>query len=229
MTSRVSILIGQTRCPREQEGWKSRTLQLARQYESQVKKAATKQAMTKHAMAGSISAEQAVSFLLACAFPDRIARKRHSGGYQLANGRSATLPRGNQFTHDQWLAVAEVSGLSRSQGDVIRSGAVLDPELLEGPLQPLVQTKEVIEWSKKENRFVAEHRPVRGRYGVPHGHAVQDQCPWAGQLPDEHWVAAAGFSGLRGLGQLCPGQRVRQFTSLRGPARHQGASVQPTR
>jgi ATP-dependent helicase HrpB len=162
MTSRVSILIGQTRCPREQEGWKSRTLQLARQYESQVKKAATKQAMTKQAMAASVSAEQAVSFLLACAFPDRIARKRHSGGYQLANGRSATLPRGNQFTHDQWLAVAEVSGLSRSQGDVIRSGAVLDPELLEGPLQPLVQTKEVIEWSKKENRFVAEHRRVVG-------------------------------------------------------------------
>ena len=158
MTSRVSILIGQTRCPREQEGWKSRTLQLARQFEHQVRSA-----MSMPAIAGNVTSEQTVSFLLACAFPDRIARKRHSGGYQLANGRSATLPGGRHLPNNsQWLAVAEVNGLSRSQGDVIRSAAVLDSELLEGPLQSMVQTKEIVEWNKKENRFVAEQRRVVG-------------------------------------------------------------------
>lgn len=115
------------------------------------------------AIAGNVTSEQTVSFLLACAFPDRIARKRHSGGYQLANGRSATLPGGRHLPNNsQWLAVAEVNGLSRSQGDVIRSAAVLDSELLEGPLQSMVQTKEIVEWNKKENRFVAEQRRVVG-------------------------------------------------------------------
>ncbi len=158
MTSRLSILTEQVRCPREREGWKSRALQLARQFEHQIRNA-----VSMPAVAGNVTSEQAVSFLLACAFPDRIARKRHSGGYQLANGRSATLPGGRHLpTDSQWLAVAEVNGLSRSQGDVIRSAAVLDTQLLEGPLQSMVQTKEIVEWNKKENRFVAEQRRVVG-------------------------------------------------------------------
>lgn len=171
MVTRVNVLNGQLRCPGNREGWKRRTLQLARQFETQVKAKLGKTELGDRKSADGdhssrksdirldiIAPEQAVSFLLACAFPDRIARKRHSGAYQLANGRSASLPRGAQFSRGDWLAVGEVSGLSKSQGDTIRSAASLAPDLFEGPLQSLVHGSEIVEWNKKENRFVAERR-----------------------------------------------------------------------
>ena len=58
--------------------------------------------------------DQLAGFLLACAYPDRIARRRHSGGFQLANGRSAAFVDTHTLGQQQWLAVAEVGGRRRA-------------------------------------------------------------------------------------------------------------------
>jgi len=153
MMLRVNVLSNEISCPRGREGWKHRTLQLARQFETQLD-----ELQIDNPKSEKFTRAQSVAFLLACAFPDRIARKRHSGTYQLANGRSASLASGVHLGRDPWLAVAEVSGSTSSKGDIIRSAVPLTSHLFEGPLQSVVHTGEVVEWDKKENRFVAEVR-----------------------------------------------------------------------
>ena len=67
-----------------------------------------------------IQTQQVAGYLLAFAYPDRIARQRHSGGYQLSNGRSASFTGHHALGNNQWLAVAEVSSIVGGKGDTIR-------------------------------------------------------------------------------------------------------------
>ena len=155
---RLDILTGETQCPREQQGWLRRTRQLARQFEEQLRKSGNKERKSTH----SISFDQVPGYLLACAYPDRIARRRHSGGYQLANGRSANLVGEHHLGNNRWLAVAEVSGIAGGKGDSIRSAAVLDEGLFSTALGDLVRLETIAEWDKKTNRFVAEEQQKIG-------------------------------------------------------------------
>lgn len=157
MMLRLTVLNDEIACPRGREGWKLRTQKLAKQFEAQLERQAVIDSESL-----SLTPVEAVAYLLACAFPDRIARKRHSAGYQLANGRSASLAKGSLAGKDQWLAVAEVSGLSKSNGDIIRSAAPLKQSLFDGPLSSVVVKQEIVEWDKKANRFVAETRNTIG-------------------------------------------------------------------
>jgi ATP-dependent helicase HrpB len=151
---RLDILTGTTPCPREQQGWLRRTQQLARQFEEQLRKADRKERKQTH----SIEFDQVPGYLLACAYPDRIARRRHSGGYQLANGRSANLAGDHHLGNNRWLAVAEVSGIAGGKGDSIRSAAPLDEELFATSLNESVRLETIAAWDKKTNRFVAEEQ-----------------------------------------------------------------------
>ena len=155
---RLDILTGEIQCPREQQGWLRRTRQLARQFEEQLGKSGNKDQKPTTAP----GFDQMPGYLLACAYPDRIARQRHSGGYQLANGRSANLVGEHHLGNNRWLAVAEVSGIAGGKGDSIRSAAVLDEGLFTNALADLVRLKTIAEWDKKTNRFVAEEQQKIG-------------------------------------------------------------------
>jgi ATP-dependent helicase HrpB len=155
---RLDILTGETHCPREQQGWLRRTQQLARQFEEQLSKLNYKERKPAH----SPGFDQVPGYLLACAYPDRIARRRHSGGYQLANGRSANLVGEHHLGNNRWLAVAEVSGIAGGKGDSIRSAAALDENLFSTLLSDLVGMETIAEWDKKTNRFVAEEQQKIG-------------------------------------------------------------------
>ena len=155
---RLDLLTGETPCPREQQGWLHRTRQLARQFEEQVDKSGYKKREPGH----SPGFDQAPGYLLACAYPDRIARRRHSGGYQLANGRSANLVSEHHLGNKRWLAVAEVSSVAGGKGDLIRSAAALDVDLFSTLLSDLVSLQTIAEWDKKANRFVAEEQQKIG-------------------------------------------------------------------
>ena len=151
---RLDILTGETSCPPAQQGWLRRTRQLARQFEEQ----AGKLGPIERKLPDSVSFDQGPGYLLACAYPDRIARRRHSGGYQLANGRSANLAGEHHLGNSRWLAVAEVSGIAGGKGDSIRSAASLDENLFATVLGDLVDLATIAEWDKKTNRFVAEEQ-----------------------------------------------------------------------
>ena len=148
----LDILNGEANCPRQHQGWLQRSRQLAQQFQQQLDNLD----IPKPHVSYLLKTDQLCGFLLACAYPDRIARRRHSGGYQLANGRSANLVGQQHLSKNQWLAVAEVSGIAGGKGDTVRSAAALDESLFTTALADLVKHETVAEWDKKANRFKAE-------------------------------------------------------------------------
>ena len=151
---RLDILSGRVSCPPAHRGWCERTRQLAGRLRKQV----VALELPRASVQALIGSEQLPGFLLACAWPDRVARRRHSGSYQLANGRSAKLAGAHYLGERPWLAVAEVGGLAGSSSETIRSAAVLDEALFESALAGLVEETTLAAWDKNSNRFVAEAR-----------------------------------------------------------------------
>ena len=152
ISHRLEILSGEIRCPRQHQGWLSRIRKLAQQFEQQASRLRLAQANPRYLLQG----EQAAGYLLACAYPDRIARRRHSGGYQLANGRSARFVGEQRLGSCRWLAVAEVSSMQGASSDLIRSAAELDEALFDGVLGELVEHQTIAHWDRKTSRFIAE-------------------------------------------------------------------------
>ncbi|MCP4406668.1 MAG: ATP-dependent helicase HrpB [Gammaproteobacteria bacterium] len=153
ISHQMDVLSGETRCPSQHHGWLRRAQQLARQFEEQLFKCKIPRKISH-----PLSSDQVVGYLLARAYPDRIARQRHSGGYQLANGRSAGLVGQHHLGNNRWLAVAEVSAISGGKGDTIRSAARLDEDLFSSLLKDTVRTEAVADWDKKSSRFIAEEQ-----------------------------------------------------------------------
>ena len=72
------------------------------------------------------------------------------------------MPSNNPLDQSRWLAVAEVGGMARSKGDVIRSAAMLDETLFESLLADQVTNNTIVEWDSKTKRFIAEERQQLG-------------------------------------------------------------------
>lgn len=155
---RLEILAGDIDCPPRHRGWRQRCRQLVSQLERQLAKVDS----ARDKISYLFKPCQVAGFLLACAYPDRIARQRQSGGYQLANGRSARFADGQRLDRNRWLAVAEVSAIAGGKGDVIRTAAALDEKLFETALAELRRDETVVDWDKKAGRFVAESRQKIG-------------------------------------------------------------------
>jgi ATP-dependent helicase HrpB len=103
-----------------------------------------------------------IGYLIACAYPDRIARQREPGSaqYRLSQGRGVTLAEQDPLRKHEWLAIATLSSHDGRASDRIRLACMLDPSLFESQLEDLKQTEEVVEWDSRQDRFVAE-RQVR--------------------------------------------------------------------
>ena len=158
ISAQLEIMTGERNCPRQYRGWLQRTRDLARQFERQLSRIDVEQPLF------TVLRSQLEGYLLACAYPDRIARKRHSGGYQLANGRSANLSGNQSLDKHRWLAAANVGGLANSKGDTIRSAACLDEDLFDQALAHLKTQDTVAEWDDKSKRFIAEEHTSIGKH-----------------------------------------------------------------
>ncbi len=154
----LDFLTDETPCPAQHRGWLERTRQLARQLEQDLGRLAK----PRNTISCLLSSEQLPGLLLAFAYPDRIARRRQSDGYQLANGRSANLASGHYLSKNLWLAVAETSGIAGGKGEVIRAAAALDESLFDGLLAPLLSTETFTDWDRNSNRFIAESQTKIG-------------------------------------------------------------------
>jgi ATP-dependent helicase HrpB len=112
-----------------------------------------------------VDPEKVVGVLLASAYPDRIAHLRSSkdrAGYQLSNGRSATVPADDALAGSEWLAVAELGGRVGESADRIYSATALDPANFREILSTLVREEEQVEWDYRAEQFVAERRRLVG-------------------------------------------------------------------
>lgn len=88
---------------------------------------------------------EAVGFVVALAFPDRVARRVPGEGperYLLSSGTRAGLPAGSSLSGHEWLAVAEVSRAqgrdAAGTGAVIRSAAPLAADTAEAAARQLL-------------------------------------------------------------------------------------------
>ncbi|MGO4144249.1 ATP-dependent helicase HrpB [Paenarthrobacter sp. YAF11_1] len=96
---------------------------------------------------GDVTAKEAPGFVVALAFPDRVARRVPGDGstYLLSSGTRAGLPAGSPLSGHEWLAVSEVSRAqgrdAAGTGAVIRSAAPLSAELAEAAAPDLMVTK----------------------------------------------------------------------------------------
>ena len=156
MNERLDILLGKSKCPNQHRPWFRRSHQLAEQFSTQIN------GLEIAARAPPLKSHQVSGYLIACAYPDRIARRRHAGGFQLSNGRGVSLAGNHALEKSKWLAVAEAGGKARSISDMIQSAATLDPALFESLLADQVVNNTVVEWDSKTKRFIAEKRQQIG-------------------------------------------------------------------
>ncbi|HEB56981.1 MAG TPA: ATP-dependent helicase HrpB, partial [Gammaproteobacteria bacterium] len=99
-------------------------------------------------------------FLLACAYPDRIARRRKAGGtdYQMSNGRAVCLRANDPLQHSEWLVIASLGGRQGQTIDQIYLAAEFDSGLFEDYLSEMVFEDNKVSWDDKQDCLNAEHQ-----------------------------------------------------------------------
>jgi ATP-dependent helicase HrpB len=96
--------------------------------------------------------------LIALAYPDRIAQRRASGGFRMANGRGAVLPDGDPLAREDWLAIAEVGGGGVDGRIFLAAPITLDE--IETIFADRIETVETITWDSRADSAAA-HRQRR--------------------------------------------------------------------
>jgi ATP-dependent helicase HrpB len=164
LTSAMSVLKGDQRCPEALASWLKRTRQQASRFSK-----ICDQVHKPRKFALPVTEENALGVLLASAYADRIARMRPGGDpsrYQLSNGRSAVLPAEDSLAGQQWIAVAEVGGHAGQSSDRIYSATALNPNMFQEILSPLLVHEDHVDWDGKTNQFIAEARTMIGHIVV---------------------------------------------------------------
>ena len=170
-----------------------------------------------------------IGFLLACAYPDRIASAKRSaikkslqassqgssgqGGsgqgranqnYQLSNGRRVELMRGDHLEACDYLVCAQVGGLQGRAVDRIYLASKLELSLLSSHLSYLFSQREKIYWDDKRNRFIAERQTCLGAL-ILHSEAITDIDP------EVRAQILSDFVRERGLNLLPWTKKLRQW------------------
>jgi len=97
--------------------------------------------------------------LLALAYPDRVGRRRGDGGrYLLASGRGAAFPGPDALARHEFLVVATLDGGEREAR--IQLAAPIERATLEAVLAGRLETRERVEWDRREAAVIAR-REVR--------------------------------------------------------------------
>ena len=146
-----------------------------------------------------------MGFLLACAYPDRIASRRGDylnrampkGGssYQLSNGRSASFTEVDSLQQHPWLVVAQSGGREGAPEERIFVAASLDPQLFDGPLVEQVTEQMMVDWDARADKLVAERQRCVGKL-------VLSRAPLEQIDAEQKQAALIGLVRKRGLNLL---------------------------
>jgi ATP-dependent helicase HrpB len=142
--------------------------------------------------------------LLACAYPDRIARKRpgQAPRYQLSNGRGASLRDHDPLASQDWLVAAELDGEAREAK--IYLAAPLDPATLETDLAHHIETVSEAVWDDRKGTVVARSQQRLGKLVLK-----ETQLPQAS--PDQVQQGLIDAVRRRGLSSLPWTKSARQW------------------
>jgi ATP-dependent helicase HrpB len=135
----------------------------------------------------------AVGLLLACAYPDRIARARAPAGgrYVLSGGRGAALPGPAALARSEYIVVAALDAGEREAR--IQLAAPVNLDLLLTHFEHLVEDAESVEWDPRAEAVAA--RRVRRLAGL-----VIEEAPLRNAGPK---ATVAMIDGVRSLGLGC--------------------------
>lgn len=154
---------------RETEKMASRFEQLCRDL--------TDKTANKPATAQQLDTATAAGMLVACAYPDRIARRRDRGDYQLANGRLLQLRDDDPLRQSEWLAVAHVGGQAFASVDQAYLAAELDPRLFDHELSSLLVQIDKVEWPQNASALLSERQWCIGKLVLKSEPLVNSQSP----------------------------------------------------
>ncbi|SMG12163.1 ATP-dependent helicase HrpB [Marivirga sericea] len=95
----------------------------------------------------------AIGYLLAMAYPDRIAsaKRGNNAQFQLSNGSIAAIGHKDELANESWLTVANMD--ARSGMGKIFLAAPLNPK----NLKPLVKNKRNVQWDFEEDEFIVSN------------------------------------------------------------------------
>jgi ATP-dependent helicase HrpB len=163
-TQRMAFLAGKTSVPKAQQNWLTRT---KKQVQSFTRLTAPFAKVSRQAV--PFNDDEAYAFLLCCAYPDRIARRRNNtiSTYKLSNARSAIMSEAEPLCNNEWLVVAALGGQRGAASDRIYCALALSPTLFESALFDkhighIKRSEETVEWDTKADRCVAERRSYLG-------------------------------------------------------------------
>ena len=133
---------------RQQGNWQQRARQLARRLKS----------------SGGEQDNSVLAPLLACAFADRIARRRgQQGRYQLANGLGATLDADDALNRHEWLLAPLLLQGSQSPDARILLALPLDIDALVAQCPQLITQSDSVEWDETFGTLKAFRRRQIGQ------------------------------------------------------------------
>ncbi|WP_339067237.1 ATP-dependent helicase HrpB [Teredinibacter turnerae] len=146
----------------------------------------------------------ALGLLIASAYPDRIARKRTQSRnrYLLANGRAAQLSPNDSLAGTEWLAIADIGGVTNQSEDRIFAAASLTKEDLNSGLAAQKTQERVIEW--RENRVLAQDQ-------VRIGAILVEQRAASNVTAEDRTAATLNYIRLQGLGVLPWNSDINQW------------------
>ncbi len=151
------------------------------------------QRLTKKA--GAIDIDLA-PYLLAQAFPDRIAQRRgQDGRYLLANGLGAAVDRDESLSRTTWLVIVNLLQGTQSPDARILLALPIDPDVLAQQLPYLVQEETAVEWDEQKGSLQAWQRWQIGRL-------ILKARPLAKPSESELQKALLGWVRAQGLHQL---------------------------
>jgi ATP-dependent helicase HrpB len=139
---------------------------------------------------GAAVTEPDPGLLLACAYPDRIAKRRaDSGRYLLANGRGAVFQGADGLAQHEFLVIATLDGGGREA--TIRLAAAVGRTALLRQFAGRIESVDRVEWSRRDAAVVA--RRERRLLAL-----VLEESPL--QPPPAERARAAMLDGIRDLG-----------------------------
>jgi ATP-dependent helicase HrpB len=168
LTAKIAIVRGISPCEKPFQEWQKRAQRQATVFEkilSQLPSAPSGSSPNNSNNIDVTAEHNAAGYLLACAYPDRIARRKsaQSNQYLLSNGRTATLDFADPCCGVEWLAAAEVGGNTQNNKspnnlstDQIYSACPLEVTLFDGALSHLIDSSIAIHWDENTDRFSAE-------------------------------------------------------------------------
>ncbi len=107
--------------------------------------------------------DEDIAFLLALAYPDRVAKRRGQNGYLLANGTGVTLDESDEMNRHSYLVVADFQETQgRSAGRVYLACAVR-PSLFDESLDFLTQKKQLLGWNELQGKIEAQEQQCIGQ------------------------------------------------------------------